>query len=109
MNRDCWPSLRRKLEATFLMKDRAQWCDLLEHTDACFAPVLSMQEAVTHRHNEARRTFVEHAGIVQPAPAPRFSRTPAAIQCSSPANAENLREWLLPENLIEYLGARLVS
>ena len=57
-----------------------EWCEIFEGTDACFAPVLSMSEAPEHPHNEHRGTFVERNGVVQPAPAPRFSRTPAEIQ-----------------------------
>lgn len=73
-----WPLLKAKLEKLFLTKSRAEWSDLLEHTDACFAPVLSMEEAPSHPHNKARQTFVEVDGITQPAPAPRYSRTPTS-------------------------------
>jgi alpha-methylacyl-CoA racemase len=75
-----WPKLERELAAIFKSKTRDEWCALLEGSDACFAPVLSIAEAPAHAHNAARGTFVEHAGRVQPAPAPRFSRTPGAIQ-----------------------------
>ncbi|MHB8465778.1 MAG: CaiB/BaiF CoA transferase family protein [Acidimicrobiales bacterium] len=75
-----WPELKDRIAAVFKTKTRAEWCALLEHTDVCFAPVLSLGEAPEHPHNVARSTFVEVAGAVQPAPAPRFSRTPAAIQ-----------------------------
>ena len=64
----------------FKEKTRDEWCDLMEHTDVCFAPVLSMAEAPEHPHNKERGTFVERNGIVQPAPAPRYSRTPGEIQ-----------------------------
>jgi len=75
-----WPGLKKRLAAIFRTKTRAEWCDLMEGTDVCFAPVLSLTEAPAHPHNVARSTFVEVAGIPQPAPAPRFSRTPGAIQ-----------------------------
>jgi alpha-methylacyl-CoA racemase len=73
-----WPLLKAKFEKLFLTKSRAEWSDLLEHTDACFAPVLSMEEAPSHPHNKARQTFIEVDGITQPAPAPRYSRTPTS-------------------------------
>ncbi|TGD93058.1 CaiB/BaiF CoA transferase family protein [Methylobacterium nonmethylotrophicum] len=75
-----WPVLRRKLEALFLEKSRDEWCGLLEGTDACVAPVLTLGEAGDHPHLAARRTFVDIGGTVQPAPAPRFSATPSAIR-----------------------------
>jgi alpha-methylacyl-CoA racemase len=75
-----WPTLRQRLRELFAGKTRAEWCAILEGTDVCFAPVLSLAEAPGHPHNEARGTFVKAAGVVQPAPAPRFSATPSAIQ-----------------------------
>ena len=77
MDRRRWPEAKAKLAARFKRKTRDEWCRLLEGSDACFAPVLSLAEAPSHPHNLARHTFVEIDGIVQPAPAPRFSRTPA--------------------------------
>ncbi len=71
-----WPELKERVAAVFRTKTRAQWCELLEGTDACFAPVLNLAEAAEHPHNRARGTFVEVDGIRQPAPAPRYSRTP---------------------------------
>lgn len=96
-DRSAWPEMKEKLAAIFLTKTRDEWCALLEGTDACFAPVLSMAEAPHHPHNVARGTFVEIDGVVQPAPAPRFSRTPGAIQ-RPPARAgehtaEGLHDW----------------
>jgi alpha-methylacyl-CoA racemase len=76
MDRAAWPVLRERLAALFRTKTRDEWCALLEGTDACFAPVLSMDEAPEHPHNRHRGGFVEVAGVVHPAPAPRFSRTP---------------------------------
>jgi alpha-methylacyl-CoA racemase len=73
-----WPAAKEKLDAVFKTKTRDEWCRLLEGSDACFAPVLSLDEAPDHPHNKARGTFVTVDGIVQPAPAPRFSRTPSA-------------------------------
>ena len=74
-----WPELKRKFADLFATRRRAEWCALLEGTDVCFAPVLDMAEAPRHPHNAARATFVERDGVTQPAPAPRFSRTPAEL------------------------------
>jgi alpha-methylacyl-CoA racemase len=74
---DLWPQLKARLEAIFLTKTRDEWCALMEHTDICFAPVLSLAEAPQHPHNLARSTFIEVDGVIQPAPAPRFAGTPA--------------------------------
>jgi len=92
-----WPAARRILADVFAGKTRAQWCALLEGSDACFAPVMSLKDAPRHPHNQARRTFVEVDGVTQPAPGPRFSRTrPAtprsARQCAAGA-VELLTRW----------------
>ena len=86
MDRSGWPSKKEKLQELFRTKTRDAWCALMEHSDVCFAPVLSIAEAPLHPHNVARSTFVERHGLVQPAPAPRFSRTVAEI-ASPPAHA----------------------
>ncbi len=75
-----WPAMKARLAAIMASKTRQQWCDIMEGSDVCFAPVLTMSEAAQHPHNVQRQTFVEVAGITQPAPAPRFSRTEPAIQ-----------------------------
>jgi alpha-methylacyl-CoA racemase len=75
-DRSQWPALKERLGSIVKTKTRDEWCEVFEGTDACFAPVLTIPEAVQHPHNVARRTFLEHAGITQPAPAPRFDRTP---------------------------------
>lgn len=80
MDRVAWPEMKQMLSEVFARKSREQWCELLENTDVCFAPVLSLEEAPRHPHNIARETFVEMAGIMTPAPAPRFSATPGRIQ-----------------------------
>lgn len=82
MDRSQWPALKIKLQSLFRTKTRNEWCALMEHSDVCFAPVLSIADAPKHPHNVARSTFVEVAGVTQPAPAPRFSRTVPVI--SSP-------------------------
>ena len=75
MDSSSWPHLKERLAEVFATKTRAEWCELMEHTDVCFAPVLTMSEAAEHPHNVERGTFIEVGGVKQPAPAPRFSRT----------------------------------
>jgi alpha-methylacyl-CoA racemase len=92
-----WPEAKAKLAAIFKTRNRNEWCRILEGSDACFAPVLSIEEAPNHPHHRARGTYVEIDGIVQPAPAPRFSRTPAGKptppEAPGPESAEALRDW----------------
>lgn len=75
MNREEWPSMRDELARIFKTKTREEWCEVMEGTDICFAPVLSVWEAPQHPHNTARESFIELDGVTQPAPAPRFSRS----------------------------------
>jgi alpha-methylacyl-CoA racemase len=75
-----WPEMRAALRAIFLQKTRDEWCAVFEGSDACVAPVLSPGEAAEHPHHAARRTFQRYAGAIHPSPAPRFSRTPGALQ-----------------------------
>ena len=75
-----WSENRVKMAELMKTKTRKEWCELLEGTDVCFAPILSLSEAPSHPHNVSRNTFVENSGVIQPAPAPRFSRTPSQIQ-----------------------------
>ena len=89
---ETWSELREVLERTFASRDQAHWIELFAGSDACVAPVLSLEEAMAHPHLTARQTYVEHAGLRQAAPAPRFSRTPGAIRASSEAGAM-LEEW----------------
>lgn len=79
-DRATWPAMRQAFEDTFRRKSRADWCALLEGSDACFAPVLSTAEAAAHPHMTARDSFTGVDGVVQSAAAPRFSRTPGAVQ-----------------------------
>jgi alpha-methylacyl-CoA racemase len=92
-----WPGLKRKFAALFATRSRDAWCALLEGTDVCFAPVLDLGEAPRHPHNAARHTFVDVAGVVQPAPAPRFSRTAPEVAAPPAApgqhGAEILAGW----------------
>ena len=96
-DREQWPAMKKRFAEVFKTKTRDEWCEIMEGTDACFGPVMTMIEAPTHRHNVARGTFVEIDGVVQPQAAPRFSRTPAEIQ-RPPARAgehtdEVLADW----------------
>jgi len=98
MDRVQWPAMKARLAAIFKAKTRDEWCSIMEGSDVCFAPVLSPAEAPQHPHNVHRQTFLELDGITQPAPAPRFSRTPGAVQ-RPPAHAgqhtdEVLADWL---------------
>jgi alpha-methylacyl-CoA racemase len=79
-DRSQWPVLKERLAAIFRTRTRDEWCEVMEGTDVCFAPVLAIPEAIEHPHNVERGTFVEVAGITQPGPAPRFSRTPGAVR-----------------------------
>ena len=79
MDQSMWPELSKDLESVFLTKTQAQWCELMEGTDVCFAPVLSIFEAPSHPHNVARNSYTTVDGVVQQSPAPRFSRTQAEI------------------------------
>ena len=83
-----WPAASERLAEVFRQRTRDEWCELLEGTDACFAPVLEIEEAPAHPHNRARDAFVDVGGQLQPAPAPRFSRTPGRIQGPPPAPGE---------------------
>jgi alpha-methylacyl-CoA racemase len=97
MDRAQWPALKQRLAAVFKAKTRAEWCEIMEGSDVCFAPVLTMGEAYEHPHNVARGTFVEIAGKLQPGPAPRFSRTAPSLP-TPPAHPGQhtdaaLRDW----------------
>lgn len=96
-DRTRWPAMRGRLAEIFRMRSRDEWCRLLEGTDACFAPVLPMEEVPDHPHMRERGAFVEVDGLLQPAPAPRFARTPAAVPRPAPVpgqhSVEILSEW----------------
>ena len=103
-----WPELKGKFAALFATRTRDDWCRLLEGSDACFAPVLDMAEAPRHPHNAARGTFAEVEGVTQPAPAPRFSRTPAGPPkpVAPPGDAAAiLADWGIEDTAIEALRA----
>ena len=106
--KESWASLRQKLEELFATKTQAQWCELLEGTDVCFAPVLNLAEAPQHPHNEARASFVDFEGVTQPAPAPRFSRSQSSIQSAAAIAGEHseeiLKDWGFDDHTIAELA-----
>jgi alpha-methylacyl-CoA racemase len=110
MDRTAWPALKEQLTKIFKSKTRDEWCKIMEGSDVCFAPVLSMEEAPRHAHNRHRGTFVEVEGVVQPGPAPRFSRTPGEVQRppASPGEhtEEALRDWGFSSAELENLRAQ---
>ena len=109
-NRKRWPQMHKLFARTFKSKTRDQWCKVFAGSDACFAPVLSWSEARRDAHNVARNSFIEVAKVMQPAPAPRFSRTPGAVRRAPPERAEGgmsaLREWGFDKSEIDALRSR---
>lgn len=88
-----WDEYAEQLAALFATKTQSEWCALLEGTDACFAPVLSLDEARDHPHMQARGAYLEHDGEWHPAPAPRFGRTPGAVRSSTDDGAAVVAGW----------------
>ncbi|MEE8399386.1 MAG: CaiB/BaiF CoA-transferase family protein [Desulfobacterales bacterium] len=107
MDRSKWPAFKETLTTLFKTKTRDEWCDIMLGTDICFAPVLSLEEAVKYPHNVERETFVEIDGVIHQAPAPRFSRTSPEIQGSAPAQGSQtepaLKDWGFSSEDIETL------
>jgi alpha-methylacyl-CoA racemase len=107
MERDKWPAMKVRFAEVFKTKTRDEWSAIFDGTDACVVPVLSPWEAHLHPHNVARSTFLEVDGVIQPAPAPRFSRTPSSIsKPPSPPGADTvtgLLEWGVDEGTIAKL------
>lgn len=89
-----WPVLRELLTSRFLERTQAEWTEIFDGTDACVAPVLPLTEAAEHPHLKARGTYVDHAGVLQPAPAPRFSRTEATLSTGPSVPGGQTREAL---------------
>jgi alpha-methylacyl-CoA racemase len=107
-DRKRWPAMRELFASKFKSKSRDEWCKVFEGSDACFAPVLSWSEARRDAHNIARKSFVEVAKVEQPAPAPRFSRTPGAVRRAPPERGEGgrraLEDWGFEQENIAKLG-----
>jgi alpha-methylacyl-CoA racemase len=97
-----WPQLRQRIADAFARRTRAEWEEVFTGSDACVAPVLGLTQATRHPHLTARGTFVQHRGVVQPAPAPRFSRTPAELHGTPPSVGQDtdevLADWLGDES-----------
>jgi alpha-methylacyl-CoA racemase len=108
-DRKRWPAMHKLFAKTFKSKTRAQWCKVFEGSDACFAPVLSWSEARRDAHNVFRNSFLEMGGVNQPAPAPRFSRTPGAVRRAPPERGQGggqaLRDWGFDDDTINKLGS----
>ena len=101
-----WPRLKDRLAAVFLTRTRDAWCQLFAGVDACVSPVLDLDEASAHPQNADRGAFVERDGAVQPAPAPRFSRTPSEIDATPPGgSAAVLEHWGFAAGEIDALRA----
>ncbi|MGQ0674742.1 MAG: CaiB/BaiF CoA transferase family protein [Rhodospirillales bacterium] len=107
MDRTRWPELKRRIAAAVAARTRAEWEAIFEGSDACVAPVLSFAEAPMHPHNAARRSFVSAFGVTQPAPAPRFERTPGAVAGPPPAPGRDtraaLKDWGFADSEIDAL------
>jgi alpha-methylacyl-CoA racemase len=104
-----WPELKSRLVTIFKTKTRAEWCALLEGTDVCFAPVLDWNEAPEHPHSKARSMFISVDGVLQPAPAPRFSRTPpdtpSAPRAPGADTHDALVDWGLSPAVLDAMRA----
>ena len=105
-----WPALRQAFADRFRTRTRDEWCKVFEGSDACFAPVLSFSEARAHPHSRTRDSFLELANVAQPAPAPRFSRTPGGVRGAPPERGEGglnaLRDWGFDTPEIDRLRSR---
>jgi len=108
-DRKRWPQMHKLFAKTFKSKTRAQWCKVFEGSDACFAPVLSWSEARRDPHNVFRKNFISMKDLEQPAPAPRFSRTPGAVRRDPPERGQGgrqaLLDWGFDDNTIKKLGS----
>ena len=106
-DRATWPAQEKRLTEAFMQKSRDDWSAIFACSDACVSPVLSLTEAPQHPHNLARQLFIEIDGVVQPGPAPRFSRTPSTVRCNDLAR-DGLRDtlkdsWGLDKGMLESL------
>jgi alpha-methylacyl-CoA racemase len=109
MDRDGWPQVRDALAGAFRTRTRDEWCVLLEGTDACFSPVIGLEEVELHPHNAARGTFISVDGRVQPRPVPRFSETPGTVERPPPVPGQHTDEVLAESGLTNEEITRLRS
>ena len=109
MERESWPAMKEKFKELFLTKTRDEWCAIMDNTDICFAPVLTLEEAPDYPHNKERNAFIDVEGVKHPAPAPRFSRTPSSIKGPAPKTGihteEVLADWGVSSDEIKALKA----
>ncbi|PCJ12543.1 MAG: carnitine dehydratase [Gammaproteobacteria bacterium] len=102
-----WGPMKERLTTVFLSKTRDQWCEIMEGSDVCFAPVLNMEESIHHPHNVARGTFIEIDGVYQPAPAPRFDKTPCEVSKPPSSTGQDshaiLNDWGFDSDQIQRL------
>jgi alpha-methylacyl-CoA racemase len=109
MDREQWPAMKERFAAIFARRTRDEWAEIFAGTDGCGAPVLSPWEAHEHPHNHERGTFVEVEGVIQPGPAPRFSRTPGAVSRPAPVagqdTVEALKDWGIDDDRVDTLKA----
>ena len=105
MDKSRWPKLKKELSTIFLTKTRDEWCNIMENKDVCFTPVLTVTESYEHPHMKARKTFLKSENRIEPAPAPRFSRTPGQISKNDnrDASLEHLSQWGLNSREINFL------
>lgn len=108
LDKEKWPDLKAELARIFRQRTRDEWCAIFQDADACFSPVLSLDEAPRHPHIQDRRTFIDIDGMVQPAPAPRFSRTPAGAP-TMPACERNIDDLLTNAGLTEMEIVKLIE
>lgn len=109
MDKKTWPAMKDKLAAIFKTRPRQSWCDMMEGSDVCFAPVLDLDEAPLHPHNVARDTFIERAGVVQPAPAPRFSHSHPSVRRDPVAPGHDTQDILRQTGLSEQDIAKMLA
>lgn len=109
MNAALWPEQKQKMDAVFKSKTRDEWCEIMEGSDVCFAPVLGLGEAPSHPHNVARNSFIEVEGVVQHAPTPRFSRTPSSTPEPMRTPGTHTKETLLSFGFDEAEVERLLA
>lgn len=113
MDKNLWPALRENLETRFKEKTRDEWCQIMEGTDICFAPVLSMNEAINHEHNVERKSFFELDNVTQPSPAPKFSYSKSKVSHPPVKVGTHTKEIMislgLEEKFTEFISEQIIS
>ncbi len=112
MNVEKWPELKTKIATIFRTRTQQAWCQLLEGSEVCFAPVLDMAQAAQHPHNQARGSFIDLDGVTQPAPVPRFSRSTAQVSMPPATTGQHseaiLKDWNISQEMIDQLRAKKI-